>query len=287
MGNCARTVRKKERRCTMPSAWKSKTEILVEVLSKKANTIRMRHKKPRGAVLSRRFAILIAIFFATIFFASAQSIPSGRTTEPSQSAPSDQPDESKDASSPSLLTALKPQTLEAFYHPITPRQSLRWFITTTIGPPHLAGGIFASAFGTALDRPKEYGPHWGGFADRYGMRMTGIITGNAIEASAGLMLREDPRYFRVPDRPFKARVGNVVRLTFAARGDDGSFGPAYARYMAICGNNFLSDTWRVHSEANAQNALLRTAEGFAGRMVANAFEEFWPDVKMRVFHKRR
>ena len=32
MENCARTVRKKERRCTMPSAWKSKTEILVERL---------------------------------------------------------------------------------------------------------------------------------------------------------------------------------------------------------------------------------------------------------------
>ena len=28
----------------------------------------------------------------------------------------------------------------------------------------------------------------------------------------------------------------------------------------------------------------RTAEGFAGRMVVNAFEEFWPDLKKRVFH---
>ena len=29
-----------------------------------------------------------------------------------------------------------------------------------------------------------------------------------------------------------------------------------------------------------------SAEGFAGRMAANAFEEFWPDVKSHVFHKR-
>lgn len=39
------------------------------------------------------------------------------------------------------------------------------------------------------------------------------------------------------------------------------------------------------AKANAHDALLRTSEGFAGRMAANAFEEFWPDIKKRVFHK--
>ncbi len=102
-----------------------------------------------------------------------------------------------------------PETLEAPYHSITVRQNLRWFVTSTIGLSHRVGGIFLSGFGTALDRPKEYGPHSGGFADRYGMRIACSATGNAMEAGAGLILREDPRYFRVPDRPLKHRVGNV------------------------------------------------------------------------------
>lgn len=74
-----------------------------------------------------------------------------------------------------------------------------------------------------------------------------------------------------------------MRLTFVARKDDGRYGPAYARYIAIGGNNFLSNAWRVRSEANPQNALLRVAEGFAGRMAVNTFEEFWPNVKTRAF----
>ena len=159
-------------------------------------------------------------------------------------------------------------------------------MSNTFGPNNLAGGIFLSAFGTALNRPKEYQPHWGGFGDRYGMLRTSVITGNAIEAGVGLIFREDPRYFRVPDQPVRARVGNVLWLTIAARGGHRNLGPAYARYMAIVGNNFLSNTWRVHSEANARDALLRTSEGFAGRMAANAFEEFWPDIKRHVFHLR-
>jgi hypothetical protein len=253
--------------------------------SRIANTIHMRQEKPRVSTLSRRFVILTAIFFATNLVASAQSTPSGRATESSQVVPSDRPGESTDPRFPSPLTPLKPQALEGPYHLISPRQRLRWFVTSTIGPPHLAGEVFVSACGTALDRLAEYGPHWGGFADRLA-GMAGGVTVNAIEASAGLVLREDPRYFRVPDQPFRARVGNVVRLIFAARGGDGGFRPAYARYMAILGSNFVSNTWRVRNEANAQDALLRASNGFAGRMAANAFEEFWPDVKKIVFHKR-
>jgi hypothetical protein len=245
----------------------------------------MQHKNPRSVVLSRRFAVLIAIFFALDLVASAQSIPSGPATEPSQSALWDRPDESEDPGSPSLLTPLASQTLAAPYRPFTPRQRLRWFTTNTMAPSNLAGGILLSAFGTAPNRPKEYGPHWGGFGDRYGMGMTGSLTGKAIEASVGLILREDPRYFRVRDRSMKARVGNVVRLAFAAR-SGGRFGPAYARYMVIFGSNFLSNTWRVRSEANSRDALLRTSEGFAGRMAANAFEEFWPDLKRCVLRRR-
>ncbi|HKM81220.1 MAG TPA: hypothetical protein VJY15_09705 [Candidatus Acidoferrum sp.] len=240
----------------------------------------------RSTVLSRKIAILIAIFLEANFVATAQSISEGRRTEFSQTASADHLNESQKPSSPALLTPLKPQTLEAPYHPITPRQSLRWFITNTTGPAYLAGGIFFAATGTAVDRPKDYGPHWGGFVDRYGMRKTVVVTGNAIEASAGHILREDPRYFGVPGRPVKTRVVNVARLTFAARHDDGSFGPAYARTIAVFASNFLSNAWRAHSEANAQGALLRASGGFAGRMAANAFEEFWPDIKRLVFRER-
>lgn len=212
----------------------------------------------RGPALSWRFAILIATFLAIHLVASAQSLPSGSIIRPRQSALLRTHGRSKGPILHSILTPPKPETLEAPYQSLTPRQSLRWFTTNTLDPSNLAGGIFLSAFGTAPDRPKEYGPHWGGFADRYGVGMTRSATGNAIEAGVGLILREDPRYFRVPDRPFKARIGNVIRLTFAARGHAGSFGPAYARYMAILGTNFLSNTWRVHS-TEAVNQSLKKA----------------------------
>lgn len=175
----------------------------------------------------------------------------------------------------------------ASYEPITGRQRLQWFAKSTVGPESLAAGLFSSAFGTAMNRPREYGPHWEGFGERYGMRFTGTSTGNAMEAALGSLWGEDPRYFRAVGQPVKGRIKNIIVMTFAARRADGNLAPAYARYMGTAGNNFLSNTWRADSESGVGDACVRTGLGFAGRMAGNAFAEFWPTLTKHVFHRNR
>jgi len=99
-----------------------------------------------------------------------------------------------------------------------------------------------------------------------------------MEAEIGAVWGEDPRYFRASNKRFNARVMNIVRRTFTARRRNGTFGLAYARFVAVPANNVLSNAWRPDSEANNHDAVLRSLGGFAGRMAANAFEEFWPDL---------
>jgi hypothetical protein len=174
-----------------------------------------------------------------------------------------------------------------WYQPITGRQRLNWAVKSTVGPVSLTAGLFSAGFGTAMDRPREYGPNWEGFAKRYGMRFTGIATGNLLEASVGALWREDPRYFRATGQPVKGRIKNVIVMTFVARRADGELAPAYARYLGISGNNFISNSWRADSESGVGDACLRTALGFAGRMGGNAFAEFWPTLTKHLFHKQR
>ncbi len=171
------------------------------------------------------------------------------------------------------------------YHAITPRQRLQWFAQSTVGPETLAVGLFSAGIGTARDAPREYGGHWVGFADRYGMRLTGVSTGNAMEAGLGIIWGEDPRYFRAYRQNFAGRIRNVVGMSFLAHNRSGQVSPAYARYLAMPGNNFLSNTWRADSEANNRAAAVRTGLGFLGLMGKNAFTEFWPDVNRHVFRR--
>jgi hypothetical protein len=246
------------------------------VLSSSKWEFRFANRSPGVFARTRTGVMICAVLLASCLFAFAQEAPSDRSEQNGQAT---QPQ-------PSLLTPLAQQKKSSPYYPITPRQRLRWLFTNTIGPPHLAGGAISSAFGTFLNRPVEYGPSWGGFSDRFGMRLTGVVTGNAMEASMGMIWGEDPRYFRVPNEPFKARLLSVAKQTFYARRNDASFDPAYARFIGVFGNNFLSNTWRVQSEANNHDAAIRSLEGLGGRMASNAFEEFWPDLKSRVFHRR-
>jgi hypothetical protein len=169
--------------------------------------------------------------------------------------------------------------------PVTAAERLKWFTTSTVGPQSLAGGVVSAAWGTMYNSPREYGPHWEGFGDRYGMRLTGISTGNAMEAGLGALWHEDPRYNRVENEGFGRRVRHIVVMTFMAPNGRGGLMPAYARYAAISGNNFLSNTWREPSEATNDRALFRTGTGFLGRMAGNAFQEFWPDVTKKFKHR--
>jgi hypothetical protein len=172
------------------------------------------------------------------------------------------------------------------YTAITGKQRLAWVVKSTVGPQSLAAGLFSAGIGTASNSPREYGPHWGGYGDRYGMRLTGISTSNAMEAGLGSLWGEDPNYYPTTGLSIKARIGSVMRTTFTAPHPDGHYHPAYARFIAIPGNNFLSNSWRADSEADAQHAALRTLYGFLGHMGGDAFQEFWPDAQKYIFHKK-
>jgi hypothetical protein len=173
------------------------------------------------------------------------------------------------------------------YKPITGQQRFNWFVVSTAGPTSLLlAGPLSSAWGTALNKPKEYGPGWEGFGKRYGMRLTGVSTGNAIEAGLGAVWGEDPRYFRSPDRALGGRLKYVIKSTFMAPGRDGRWHIAYARHAGNVGNNFLSNTWRVGSENGPDDAAVRCIWGITGKMGGNAFSEFWPDIKRMVFRKK-
>jgi len=154
-----------------------------------------------SGILSIRFASLVSIFLATNLFALGQANLANITVKSPRSLFSDQAESSKAPSSFSVFSPVKAQRLEETYYPMTPSQRLRWFMTSTVGPTHIAGVAFVSACGTAVNRPGKYGPHWPGFADRSGVSVAASATGNALEAGAGFFLHEDPRYFRAPQDP--------------------------------------------------------------------------------------
>src|SRR5262249_1496065 len=81
------------------------------------------------------------------------------------------------------------------YKPATSQDKLRWFVSCTLSRSRLfIVGPFSAGWGTLRNVPSEYGTHWVGFGKRNGMRLTGVATGNLIEASLGSVWGEDPTH---------------------------------------------------------------------------------------------
>jgi hypothetical protein len=171
--------------------------------------------------------------------------------------------------------------------PITAHERVSWVVKGAIGPEGLAGELFGAGWDTLFNTPKVYGTHWEGYGDRLGMSVAGNAVSNTLEAGLGAIWGEDPRYARDPGAPFSHRLGHVARMTFMAQNRDGKVLPAYARFIAIPGSNFLSNAWRAPGDDTARDAAVRTGIGFLGRFGSNTFDEFWPDFKQKLFHRNQ
>jgi hypothetical protein len=162
--------------------------------------------------------------------------------------------------------------------PITGQQRIQWAVRRTISP----GVLFSAGLGTLFDVPKAYGTHWEGFGERYGIRLSTLAVSNTMEAGLGAIWGEDPRYTRDAGAPFKNRIGHAIKMTYMAENHNGDLKPAYARFMALPGSNFLSNSWRADSDATLSHASIRTGLRFLGRLGNNTFDEFWPDVRQKL-----
>ena len=171
------------------------------------------------------------------------------------------------------------------HRPILLTERATWFVKSTVGLQSLAGGIISAGWGTAFNKPAEYRSTWAGFGKRYGMRLTGVATSNAVEATLGALWDEDPRYVRAPTDRVAVRIKRPIKMAFVAHSSQGTLRPAYARYAGITTSSFASNAWRAESDRSGKDALVRVALGFVGRMAGNAFVEFWPDVRQRLIRR--
>lgn len=239
-------------------------------------------------VFRHRISLVVYLFAAATLFSPGAGKAQSFSSLEKPSAPI--PKITADSFGRSEINFSAQQTSSTYtrpkYEPITGQERLKWVLLSTVGPESLLGGVFTAGIGTARNKPEEYGPHWEGFAKRYGMRFTGVATSNVMEAGLGSLWGEDPRYEVQIGKPFGARFKSVFVQAVMARRRDGHFAPAYARFIAVPGNNFLSNTWRADSEATTNAALARTAYGFLGKVTGNAFAEFWPTAKKHLFKRK-
>src|SRR6201996_1164377 len=150
----------------------------------------------------------------------------------------------------------------------------------------------ADGFVAGLSQAQNTNPGFGQGAEGYFKRFgaayldtaDGNLWGNAI---LPVVLKEDPRYFRLGSGSFTHRFLYSASTTVWCKRDNGSWGPNYANVLGNFISGGISNAYYPASDRGVEQtldgAITVTAEGVIGA----EFVEFWPDISRHLFKKHR
>jgi hypothetical protein len=133
---------------------------------------------------------------------------------------------------------------------------------------------------------KQFGQGSEGYAKRYGANFAdGAISNYFTEAFLPVILREDPRYFRLANGGAWKRAGYALTRVLVTRTDRGK--PRF-NTSEIAGNLMAAGIANLYYPSENRGAG-ETMERFTVNVVSdagfNVLREFWPDMRRKVLHK--
>jgi hypothetical protein len=171
------------------------------------------------------------------------------------------------------------------YSPLGVKEKFFLFNYRSVEPSSFGKSAFTAGIAHLRDNPEEWGQGWDGYGRRYGHRILNRGVENMIGFGTAALLHQDGRYFRRGEGGILARLGHSVAQTFVTRTDSGGKTFAVWRFAGNYGSEFVSNAWRPERQTDAGETVLRGTISIGFDVAANAFKEFWPDVKRRVFKR--
>jgi hypothetical protein len=171
--------------------------------------------------------------------------------------------------------------------PMTARQKMSLAFRSAVDPFTFAAAIMVAGYHEALNDDSGFG--WGaeGFGKRSGAAyldaLDGTIIGNGILPS---VLHQDPRYFRLGHGSATHRLLYAISTTVICKSDrTRKWEPNYSNVAGNIISGAISNLYYPSSNSGIgetiTNGLTVTAEGTIG----GVFNEFWPDISRKFFHK--
>jgi hypothetical protein len=135
-------------------------------------------------------------------------------------------------------------------------------------------------------------PGYGQGAQGYGKRFGASL---ADEVSAGfwsnffypVLLKADPRYFRLGEGSMKHRVLYGLKQEFVCHTDTGGRSFNFSNVLGAFTSGGLSNAYYPDSDRGFRLTMSRSAIALAYGMAGGLFDEFYPDIDRKLFHRKK
>jgi hypothetical protein len=171
---------------------------------------------------------------------------------------------------------------------LTTGEKFSLFARTAFDP--LTGVIAAGEAGLsqADNRFAEYGPGAAGYGKRFGAAFGDQVTRRFF--SVGLyptIFKQDPRYFRLKKGSFMRRFGYSLMQELICHTDSGGRAFNVSSLAGAFTSGAVSNAYYPPGDRGFSLTMTRGALQVGYETFGNFFDEFWPDISRKLFHKKK
>jgi hypothetical protein len=171
--------------------------------------------------------------------------------------------------------------------PLTSSQKFHLFTKSAFDPFNFASAGLQAGLGQAQNEFPGYGQGAAGYGKRYGASFADQVSSNFFSNFAyPVLLKEDPRYFRLGEGSVKHRVFYSFAQEFICRTDKGRRDFNWSNVLGAFSAGGLSNAYYPGTDRGLGLTMSRSAISLAYGSVGGLVDEFWPDVQ-RKFHKHK
>jgi hypothetical protein len=171
--------------------------------------------------------------------------------------------------------------------PLTPGEKFHLFVRSTFDPFEYAAAGLQAGINQAENNFPEYGQGAAGFGKRYGAAFADqISSGFFSNYFYPVLLKEDPRYFRLGQGSVRHRIGYSLAQEFIAHADSGKRTFNFSNTLGAVSTGGLSNLYYPESSRGFGLTMSRAGISILYGSVGGLADEFWPDIQRKITRKR-
>lgn len=159
------------------------------------------------------------------------------------------------------------------------------YLQAAYSPLGIVSGSATSGILQWRDVPPEWGQGGLGYGRRFGSFAAQSGARALIQFGVSAVTKEDPRYTPSGLQGFRRRTAYAIAHAFIVPREDGSSGFAVSRVIGAYGSAAVADAWYPKPYAGAGDALVRGTIRLLGSPATTVFQEFWPDIRRKIFKR--
>ena len=171
--------------------------------------------------------------------------------------------------------------------PLTVGKRFEIYLKDTYDPLTFVGAAFSGGIDQLRNEPHEWEQGGRGYARRFGSWFGQVGIKDTIQFGVAALDGEDPRYHPSKRKGMWARSCYAVGQTFFPYKAKGGRMLAYSMVTGALSSGLIANAWYPDSRNSWGDGLARGGALVSGDIGNNLFQEFWPDIKAKVFRRKK